>query len=370
MKFVHLADLHLGKRECGFSMLEDQRIILDRIYEIIQEESPDAVLIAGDVYDKLTPPAEAVTLLDDFLSRLADQKTEVFIIAGNHDSAERVAFGSRIMDRSGIHFSPVYNGKTAKFTMTDEYGEVDIHLMPYLRYEEVRRFFKDEEITNTEQAAAVVVREMDIDESKRNVVVSHQFAAGGLTSDSERNSVGGTDMVSAEIYAPFDYTALGHLHKPQYMGGNNIRYSGTPLKYSMSEANDKKSVTIVEMGKKGEPLKITLREPEPLRDMRQLHGSIDELIEGESNDYVSIVLTDTTRVPDAQTKLRAKYPYLMGMKYEHEMERSEHIINISPDVDTKNPLELFEEFFKSANGKEMTEKQSGYMQELINGIWG
>ena len=370
MRFIHISDLHIGKRVGGFSMLEDQAFILEKIFGIIKKEKPDFVIIAGDIYDKLTPPAEAVALLDSFISRLAERRIETFIISGNHDSAERVAFGASIMNKGRIHFSPVYNGNAAKFTVKDEFGEADIYLLPYLRPAEVRRFFPEADISTTEDAVRTAVEAMDIDTSRRNIIVSHQFVAGGTTCDSERNSVGGTDSVPAEVYSKFDYAALGHLHGAQFIGGKNIRYSGTPLKYSFSEAGQTKSVTICTLREKGTPVEIETRELVPMRDMRIVKGSFDELLSGSSEDYISIVLTDIVRIPDAQIKLRAKYPGLMELKYEHEAMREDMVINDIPADISNSPYELFAEFFSSANGKDMTEEQSSYMHKLVNEIWG
>ena len=369
MKFIHLADLHLGRRICGFSMIEDQRYILSQITEMISEEKPDFVIIAGDVYDKLSPPVEAVTLLDDLLTDFSHRGIETFIIAGNHDSPERIAFGSELMNKSGIHFSPIYNGRAERFTVTDEHGEADIYLLPYLRAAEARRFFPDEDITDSAAAVRAAVKAMDIDLSRRNIIVSHQFVEGGETSDSERGAVGGTDGVPAEVYKDFDYAALGHLHKPQAMTRDSIRYGGTPLKYSISEADQRKGLTVCEMGGKGEPVKVTLRELKPLRDMRVIEGSFEDIINESSDDFVLIQLTDTERVPDAQKKLRVVYPHILGVKYINELERAPIEIGEETAAAETSPFELFEGFFAEANGKQMTEQQREYMLEMIEKIW-
>ena len=368
MKFIHLSDLHLGRRICGFSLIEDQKYILGRITDMIGEEKPDFVIIAGDVYDKLSPPAEAVTLLDEFLTELSRRGLETFIIAGNHDSPERIAFGASLMNKSGIHFSPIYNGRAERFTVTDEYGEADIYLLPFLRAAEARRFFPDEEIPDTAAAVRAAIKAMDIDDSRRNIIVSHQFVEGGETSDSERGAVGGTDGVPSDVYKDFDYAAMGHLHKPQAMGGN-IRYGGTPLKYSISEADHKQCLTVCELGEKGSPVKVTLRELSPLRDMRVIEGSFGEIMSESSEDFVQVLLTDTERVPDAQKRLRAQYPYIMSVKYINEQERTAIEISEESAVHTVSPFELFEGFFAEANGKRMTGEQSEYMRGLIDKIW-
>lgn len=372
MKFIHLADLHLGRRVCGFSLIEekDQKHILDNIAEIIEEENPRFMIIAGDVYDKLSPPVEAVTLLDEFLTELSCKGLETFIIAGNHDSPERIAFGASLMNKSGIHFSPIYNGRAERFTVADEYGEVNIYLLPYLRTAEARRFFPDEEIPDTAAAVSTAIKAMNIDTSRRNIIVSHQFVDGGEQSDSERGAVGGTDGVPAEVYKDFDYAALGHLHKPQAMKSERIRYGGTPLKYSVSEADQKKCLTVCELGEKGTPVKVTLRELSPLRDMRVIEGSFNEIMSVSSDDFVEVHLTDTGRVPDAQKRLRAQYPHIMSVRYINEQERAPIEINEESAARTASPLELFEGFFAEANGKNMTEEQRGYMRGMIEKIWG
>ncbi|MCR5717831.1 MAG: exonuclease SbcCD subunit D [Oscillospiraceae bacterium] len=369
MKFIHLADFHLGRRVSGFSLIEDQTHILGQINRIIDEEKPDFILIAGDVYDKLSPSVEAVSLLDGFLTKLSAEGIRTFIIAGNHDSPERIAFGANLMNQSGVHFSPIYSGKAEKFTVSDTFGEADVYLLPYLRTAEARRFFPDAEIGNTADAVRTAIEAMQIDPSRRNIIISHQFVEGGVTSDSERGAVGGTDGVPAELYRNFEYAALGHLHKPQKMQYENVRYGGTPLKYSISEADDKKCVTVCELGAKGTPVKVTLRELTPLRDMRELTGSFAELIEGGSDDFVQVRLTDTERVPDAQKRLRTVYPHIMSVKYEQELSHTPITIIEDAAVQCADPFELFTAFFEDVNTKKMTDEQCGYMQKLIRQIW-
>ena len=251
MKLIHLSDLHLGKRVNECSMLEDQQYILGEILRIIDSEAPDAVLIAGDVYDKSVPSAEAVTLLDDFLVQLASRRVQTCLISGNHDSAERLSFGGRLMDAAGIHIAPVYDGSLTPLTLSDEHGPVDIYLLPFLKPVQVRRFFPDEDIESYTDAMAAVLRAANVDTARRNVLVAHQFVAGAVPCESEEFSVGGTDNVAVCVFDDFDYVALGHIHGPQKVGRETVRYCGTPLKYSFSEVSHKKSVTVVEMGEKG-----------------------------------------------------------------------------------------------------------------------
>ena len=247
MKLIHLSDLHLGKRVNEFSMLEDQAYILEQILTIIDAEQPQAVLVAGDIYDKAVPSAEAVQLFDDFLCRLSWRRLQVFVISGNHDSAERIAFGGRLMDGSGIHLSPVYDGTVEPISLTDEWGAVDVYLLPFVKPAHVRRFFPEASIESYTDAMAVAISAMEIKEDRRNILLTHQFVTGALRSDSEQISVGGADNVDAAVFASFDYVALGHIHRPQSIGREAVRYCGTPLKYSFSEAGHRKSVTVVEL---------------------------------------------------------------------------------------------------------------------------
>ena len=241
MKFLHLSDLHLGKRVHGFSMLEDQAYILQQILGCIVSEQPDGVLICGDIYDKAVPSAEAVALCDDFFYHLAQLKVPVFAISGNHDSPERLAFGSRLMDGSGVHFSPVYDGGVQPFVLTDKWGEVGIYMLPFVKPAHVRRYFPEAEIDSYTDALSAAVVAMQVDTSRRNVLLTHQFVTGAATSDSEELSVGGTDNVDGSVFDPFDYVALGHIHRPQNMGSPRLRYCGSPLKYSFSEAGHQKA---------------------------------------------------------------------------------------------------------------------------------
>ena len=272
MKLIHLSDLHLGKRVNEFSMLEDQRHILWEIIRIIDSEGPDGVIIAGDVYDKPVPPAEAVALLDEFLFSLSGRGTEVFVISGNHDSPERLAFGGRIMEHSGIHLAPVYNGNVRPVTLTDRYGDLKLYLLPFVKPAHVRRFFPEREIVSYTDAVSAAVEAMEIDMSCRNVLVTHQFVTGAVRCESEEISVGGADNVDAAVFDGFDYVALGHIHGPQQVGKPTLRYCGTPLKYSFSEAGQKKSLTVVELREKGQ-VEVRTVPLAPLRDMAELRGT-------------------------------------------------------------------------------------------------
>lgn len=375
MKLIHLSDLHLGKRVNDFSMLEDQQYILAEILQIIDREKPDGVLIAGDVYDKSVPSAEAVALLDDFLVRLSKRELRIFVISGNHDSPERMAFGGRLMERSGVHLAPVYDGRVEPVVLTDQYGPVKLYLLPFVKPSHVRRCFPEREIATYTDAVAAAIEAMGVDTAVRNVLVTHQFVTGAARCDSEELSVGGTDNVDAAVFDPFDYVALGHIHGPQQVGRETVRYCGTPLKYSFSEAGHKKSVTVVELGAKGA---VTIRTIplKPLRDMVELRGTYEELTlrafyEGTTypRDYIHITLTDEEDIPDAVGKLRIIYPNLMKLDYDNKRTRAGIRLEGAEDVQQKSPLELLEEFYSNQNGQPMSEEQRAFARDMMERIW-
>ena len=375
---MHLADLHLGKRVNGFSMMEDQEYILNRILEIMEEEQPDGLLIAGDVYDKTIPPAEAVRLMDDFLTAVAEKHVPVFLISGNHDSAERVAFGHQLMQGSGIWISPVYDGTIRHHTLEDRWGEVNIYLIPFLRPSVVRSFFPDVEIEDYTDALRTIIEDLQVDTSRRNVVLAHQFvtAAGALpeTCDSEQLSVGGLDRVDGSVFSPFDYTALGHLHGPQRVGSETIRYAGSPLKYSFSELHQKKSVTVAELREKGEA-EIRQIPLQPRREMIELRGTFEEILaearkKGElQTDYYHMILTDETDVVDALSRLREYYPNIMLLDYDNRRTRSQKEVEQLDRVEERTPGELFAALYEQQNGQEMDSDRKEYLDGLIREIW-
>ena len=374
MKFFHLSDLHLGKRLNEFNLLEDQEYILRVILGLLDEEKPDAVLLAGDIYDKAVPSAEAVQLFDFFLRRLAERGLQVFVISGNHDSPERIAFGSRLMDPSGIHMSPVYDGAVRPISLRDEWGEVKVYMLPFLKPAHVRRFFPEAEIGSYTDAMRTVIEAMDVDPAARNLLVTHQFVTGAARSESEEISVGGTDNVDASVFDRFDYVALGHIHSPQSVERESLRYCGTPLKYSFSEARQEKSVTVVELGRKGE-LRLRTLPLTPLRDMRELRGSYMELTALSSyqgtnrEDYLHITLTDEEDIPDAIGKLRVIYPNLMKLDYDNTRTRRSQTIRGAEEQARKTPLELFDELYEKQNNQPMSEEQRRFTQGLIEEIW-
>ena len=375
MKLIHLSDLHLGKRVNGFSMLEDQHYILREILKIIDRETPDGVLIAGDVYDKSVPPAEAVALLDEFLVELSRRQLQVYLISGNHDSPERLAFGGRLMDQSGVHVAPVYDGRIVSFTQQDQYGSVEIFLLPFLKPAHVRRFFPDDPVDSYTDALRTVLSHAAVPADKRTVLVTHQFVTGASRCDSEDLSVGGSDNVDAAVFAPFDYVALGHIHNPQSAGAPHIRYCGTPLKYSFSEAAHEKSVTVVELRQKGE-VDIRTIPLRPLRDMVELRGTYESLTfrgfyEGTTypQDYLHITLTDEEDIPDAISKLRVIYPNLMQLSYDNARTRSGALAAPTEQTAQKSPLELAEIFYEGQNGQPMSDAQREFLRGLMERIW-
>lgn len=374
MKFLHLADLHLGKRVNGFSMLEDQAHILRQILAILDDEQPDGVLIAGDVYDKSVPSVEAVELLDGFLTELCARGVPVLLISGNHDSPERLAFGGRVMDSCGIHISPVYDGALAPVTLQDAFGPVHVWLLPFVKPAHVRRWFPDADIESYTDAVAEAVAHMDIDTAARNVLVTHQFVTGGTRSGSEELSVGGTDNVDSGVFAPFDYVALGHLHGAQHIGRETIRYAGSPLKYSFSEARQHKSVTVVTLGEKGD-VQVRTVALTPLWELREIRGSYDELTARSfyehttyRSDYLHLILTDEQDVFDAMSRLRTIYPYLMTLDYDNARTRAAGGMSVPAETERRTPLELFEALYQRQNHQPMSEVQRAYIAQLMEQI--
>ena len=375
MKLIHLSDLHLGKRLHEFSLLEDQEFILRQILEIISREQPDAVLLAGDIYDKSVPSAEAVSLFDEFLVRLSRLGQQVFIISGNHDSAERIAFGSRLMDPGGVHLSPVYNGKVSPLLLRDRFGDLCVWMLPFLRPAQVRAVFPEEaeRISSYTDALRAAVEHMDLDPSLRNVLITHQFVTGAARSDSEDISVGGTDNVDASVFDPFDYVALGHLHSPQDVGESRIRYCGTPLKYSFSERDQVKSVTVAELEEKGR-LRVRTVPLRPLRDLRELRGTYEQLTLRENyagtpvEDYLHIILTDEEDVPDAVARLRSVYPHLARLDYDNLRTRTLSLLSDAEEPDQQSELELLDAFYALQNGRPMLPEQRELSLALLEKI--
>lgn len=374
MKFIHLSDLHLGKRVNEFSMIEDQAYILKKILDIIKEEEPDGVLIAGDVYDKPIPSVEAVGLFDDFLKQLARQNLQVFIISGNHDSPERLAFGAELIEPSGIHLAPAYNGTVEPISLNDGYGPVNIYMLPFIKPIHVRSIFPEENVESYTEAVRTAIAHMDIREWERNILMTHQFVTGAVRSDSEDISVGGADNVDVSVFDAFDYVALGHIHGPQNAGGENVRYCGTPLKYSFSEAGHHKSVTILELEEKGR-LQVRTVGLVPLHDLRELKGTYDELTNRKNyegtkvDDYIHITLTDEEDVVDAIGKLRVIYPNLMKLDYDNSRTRENQEVTGGERGEIRTPLEMILDFYETQNNRPMNQMQKALVSELIENIW-
>ncbi len=392
MKFIHTADLHIGKSVCEHSMLDEQRFILASILDVVKREKPDAFLVAGDVYDKSVPSAEAVAVLDDFLVRLSEPGTKVFVLSGNHASAERIAFGGRLMAGRGVYMSPVYSGAFTPVTLKDESGEVDVWMLPFVRPATVRACLESDEdrtqVTDYTSAMRMAIAQMKLTVNRRNVLLAHQFVTGAERSDSEEN-VGGLDNVDASVFEGFDYVALGHIHKPQNVakdeaGIARVRYSGTPLKYSLSEASHKKSLTVIELGMKADAglSEIAVREIPltPEHDVREIRGTFAEVVSPEFqrkqladgfklDDYVYVKLTDENDVPDAALKLRGIYPNMMMLDYDNERTRNQKIVVGEGKVDQKTPMQLFGEFFSDMTKRELNEEESEFVRDMIESIW-
>lgn len=375
MKFIHLSDLHLGKRVNEFSMIEDQKYILLQTINIIDDEKPDAVIIAGDIYDKSIPSEEAMLLFDDFLLRLSKRNISVFVISGNHDSSVRLSDHSKLIENQGIYLSPVYDGMLKPVSMEDEYGEINVYMLPFIKPVIIKQYFSDEEILSYTDAVRVAIKHMNVDCNKRNVLVAHQFVLGAATCESEEHIVGGLDSVSSDVFDCFDYVALGHIHGKQYIGRETVRYCGTLLKYSFSEKNHVKSVTVVDIKEKGN---IDIREVmlTPKRDLREIKGSYEYITnrknyEGTNvDDYVHIVLTDEEDVIDAIGKLRTIYPNIMKLSYDNKRTRENNVLTEAGAIEEKSPLELFEDFYSMQNNVSMSPWQTDYVKELIEEIWG
>lgn len=370
MKFAHIADLHIGKRVHDFSMLEDQKYILDEMLGIFEDQKVDGVLIAGDVYDKTVPSAEAVQLFDDFITKLAKKEIPVYMISGNHDSAERLAFGAKLFEKNHVYISQVYDGEVKKISIEDEYGPIHVWLLPFLKPAAVRHALHREDISTYEEAVAAALEKCNVDSSQRNILVAHQFVTGADRSDSEEISVGGIDNVDGEVFKNFDYVALGHIHRPQKTVRETLRYSGTPLKYSFSEADHKKSVTIVEFLEKGN-IQIDTVPLVPLKDMRKLKGKYMEVTAKECYtaenklDYLQITLTDEEDVPGVLEKLRTIYPNLMRLEYDNKRTRENREIQAAEAQEQKSELELFGEFYELLNNEPMREEQVEFVKKMI-----
>jgi exonuclease SbcD len=380
MKLLHIADLHIGKRVNGFNLIEDQRHILNQILQVCSEEKPDGVLIAGDVYDKSQPSSEAVELLDEFLTKLTSIGQAVFMISGNHDSPERLGFGSRILQKNGLHIAGVFNGQMQKVSLEDEYGTVNVYSLPFLKPAMVRPYF-EQAIESYDDAVRAVINAADVNAHEINVLLAHQFVVYGTQeperSESEYLSVGGLDSVDVSAFDAFDYVALGHIHRSQRIGRDTVRYAGSPLKYSFSEVLHHKSATIIELKAKGE---LTFRQHPliPLRDMREIKGPIAELLrigredpEGV-DDYLHIILTDEEEIYDASGQLRQVYPNFMAIDFENSRNQLTAYSEIATSIEDsrQSPMELFQAFYQIQNNNELSSKQIQIMEEIFEEAGG
>lgn len=375
MRFLHLSDLHIGKRVNEYSMTEDQRFILRQILGLAEDTRPDAVLIAGDLYDRSVPPGEAVGLLDDFLTELCARGVPVFAVSGNHDSPERLEFGSRIMRKNGVVLAGAFRGRPDEAVLSDRFGPVHLYLLPFLKPASAAPFFGDEADT-TENAVRCALRACRIDPAERNVLVAHQFVTDRgrqpQRCDSETLSLGGSDEVDVSAFGAFDYVALGHLHGPQHIGRPEVRYAGSPLKYSFSEARQKKSVTLAELGEKGK-IEITPLPLTPLHDMREIRGPIGALTrpeiaaQGPADDYIRAVLTDGGEVADAVGRLRAVYPNLMRIDFEAAgtPAAADSRSAASGDLAHRTPEDLFAEFYRKQHGRELPEPERAELEKAV-----
>ncbi|WP_347995141.1 exonuclease SbcCD subunit D [uncultured Eubacterium sp.] len=370
MRFLHLADLHIGKRVNGFSMIEDQKFVFEQVYNVIENEKIDGIIMAGDIYDKPVPSAEAVKLFDEMLTRLVSINLPIFVISGNHDSAERIGFGSDILSAAKVYMSRVYNGNLQKIELEDDYGKINVYLLPFIKPATVKNIYKEAEIKDYDDALEYVLSQEKIDETKRNVIVSHQFVTGAMRSESEEVSVGGLDNVSVENYEAFDYVALGHIHRAQQMGRESARYAGTLLKYSFSEEKHNKSMTIVDLKEKGN-IEIKEIPVKPLHDLKTIKGKFSKITSEEfykelkKEDYYRAVLTDEDDILNAIGKLKSIYPNLMSMEYDNTRTRSYSVVDNVETGEAKSPLDYFEEFFEKQNGRKMSEKQRDYLLEIL-----
>ena len=378
MKLMHISDLHIGKRVNEFSMLEDQEYILNEIIKIAKDENISGIIIAGDVYDKTVPPIEAVDLADEFLTKLVEENISIYMISGNHDSPERLNFGSRIMEKNNLFICGEYDGDLRKIVIEDEYGKLNIYFLPYIKPSIVNNKLGLETKTYDESVKEAL-KVIDIDVESRNILIAHQFVTFGSTvpelSDSETKSLGGIDNVDASVFDKFDYVALGHIHKPQKIGREVIRYSGSPLKYSFSECNHKKSVCIVEFKEKNN-CEIKLAPLIPKRDMKHLKTSMEDLKSGNilssipSDTYMHITLTDDEEVIDAISKVREIFKNVMVLDFDNKRnaENLSDTTITSEDLKQKTPKELFVDFFSSQNNVELTESQNEIISNIVNEV--
>ena len=375
MKLFHISDLHLGKRLNEFSLIDDQKYILDQILKLSDELKPEGIIIAGDIYDRAAPSAEAINLFSSFLTRISERKLKFFAISGNHDSPERVSYGGKILKNAGLYFSDSYDGKICPITLSDEFGEINFYLLPFVRPAVVRACADEEaKIDSFNDAVEYAVKCMNVNPKKRNVLVAHQYVTGAASSGSEESIVGGLDNIEASLFDDFDYVALGHIHGAQSVKRDAVRYSGTPLKYSLSEVNHKKTITVIELKEKGN-IEISEVPLEPLHDLVELRGTYDNLsnqkfdVQAKNDDYIKIILTDEIENHGALSKLRHRFPHLLALEYDNAKTRFNGMVSIDEKVQEKSPVQLVEDLYKKQMNLELTDEQRKYLLERINEIW-
>lgn len=381
MKILHLSDLHIGKTILEQSIIEDQEYMLNQIAQIIKKEKIEVVLIAGDVYDRSIPSSDAVNLLDSFLITLVKElKLKVFIISGNHDSKERLNFGSKIFENDGLYIQTNYEGEIRKVELEDEFGKLNIYMMPFIKPADVKKYF-EEEIDGYDDAFRKIMARENINQEERNIIIAHQFVTAGNSEpekcESEALVLGGSENVDVSNFDKFDYVALGHIHGPQRIGRDTARYSGTMLKYSFSEVNHKKSVVVIDFKEKNN-LEFKLVPLKPLRDMRVIKGPIEELLKEENykdtnlEDFIRAIITNEESVYDAIGQIRRIYPNTLRL----DINNSKSALNLESDftkidnIKQKDELELFDEFFEFQNNVSLTEKQKEIMRNIINEVKG
>lgn len=373
MRFMHLADLHLGKNVNGFSLIKDQEYALDQIIKLLKKEKIDTLLIAGDIYQSSVPSIEATKLFSKFLSQLKDLKMKVLIISGNHDSSDRLAYANSFLKDSKIYISDTYNGKIECVRFEDEYGPINFYLFPYLKPSDVRPYF-EEKISSYEEAIRAVIDSIEINEEERNIILSHQFILNAELSDSEEIYAGLLEAVSEKLYDKFDYVALGHIHKKQNFLGGKARYPGALLKFSATEANYDKTITIVDLKEKNN-LRVEEFKIDYMRDMRIIKGFYKDIIEASKNDkaredYIHIELLDEDEIYDGFNQLRNIYPNIMTYKYKDRQVNVEDLEDFAEKTDNKTPLDLFAEFYQTILGKDITDDKLEIVKNEIEEIWG
>lgn len=377
MIFLHTSDLHLGKRLHEVSLIEDQRHILGELMRIASENQCSAIVVAGDIYDKSAPSAEAVALFDWFVTELSRVGIALIANYGNHDSADRVGYASALLQRSGVYLSPRFEGKVEKAVFQDEFGEVTFHLLPFLKPITVSAAYGGGDFSSYDHAIGCVLKESQPDFGVRNVLVCHQFVTGGERSESEEVSVGGVDCISADLLDGYDYCALGHLHKPQKIGRDTVCYSGSPLKYSLDEYSSEKSAVLVRLSEKGrcETERIPLC---PLHDVRRIEGTYDELTLRKNyagtavEDYLHVVLTDKEPVPDALFRLRTIYPNILKLEYSNIRTAynagMDELSDAADAAEELTPLEMFEALYKVQNNEDIGERGLAFTQRIFEKI--